>query len=244
MNRNKLIEDNMWLAKYLADKIYWRMREKLNCECVDIIQEGYKGLIKASKTFKEDVGVKFETYATIRIKGEIYNFIRDKNNMVKNKRGDRTILTESTDKIIYHATDDADVKFIDTMHEENSEYENIDIKIIAEKILSDRDKYVFEMYFEKDIKQIEISKILNIAQSGVGKILKRIKIKFIEELEINVCKYENLNKEWEVVEENKLIEMFNDGFDFKEISKAIDRSMEAVRVRYFKIIRENRMEII
>ena len=49
----------------------------------DLEQIGYIGLINAFNLYREDRGVKFETYATWLISGEIRHYIRDKHQLIK-----------------------------------------------------------------------------------------------------------------------------------------------------------------
>jgi len=49
----------------------------------DLEQLGYIGLINAYNLYNEDKGVKFETYATWLIAGEIRHYIRDKHQTIK-----------------------------------------------------------------------------------------------------------------------------------------------------------------
>lgn len=47
----------------------------------DLYQVGMMGLINASKNYKEELGVKFSTYAYTYILGEVNKFIRENNNV-------------------------------------------------------------------------------------------------------------------------------------------------------------------
>ncbi|MFN3690549.1 MAG: sigma-70 family RNA polymerase sigma factor [Fimbriimonadales bacterium] len=49
----------------------------------DLIQEGYLGLLNALDLFKPDKGVKFTTYATHLIIGQIKHYLRDKGKIIK-----------------------------------------------------------------------------------------------------------------------------------------------------------------
>ena len=49
----------------------------------DLEQVGYIGLINALNLYKPERGVKFETYATWLISGEIRHYIRDKHQTIK-----------------------------------------------------------------------------------------------------------------------------------------------------------------
>jgi len=71
--RNFLISKYMYLAKYVSSKI---PRYTALYTYEDIIQWACIGLIKAIERFNPERGIKFETYAISRIKGEIYDNIR------------------------------------------------------------------------------------------------------------------------------------------------------------------------
>lgn len=71
--RNFLISKYLYLAKYVSSKIP-RYTDIYTYE--DIIQWACIGLIDAIERFEPDRGIKFETYAISRIKGEIYDNIR------------------------------------------------------------------------------------------------------------------------------------------------------------------------
>jgi RNA polymerase sigma factor for flagellar operon FliA len=62
----------------LVFKIAKNVKRKLpsHIELNDLIQSGFIGLIEASKTFKQDSGASFETFASIRIKGAMIDELR------------------------------------------------------------------------------------------------------------------------------------------------------------------------
>ncbi|HHV72352.1 MAG TPA: SigB/SigF/SigG family RNA polymerase sigma factor [Clostridia bacterium] len=76
--RDKLIKANLEMVKYLALKFAQR-GEPLE----DLIQVGSIGLIKALERFEPDKGIKFVSYATPTIVGEIKRYFRDKGWSVK-----------------------------------------------------------------------------------------------------------------------------------------------------------------
>ena len=49
----------------------------------DIAQEGYIGLVKAVDSFDPSLGVKFSTYATHKITGQIRHYLRDKTSVIR-----------------------------------------------------------------------------------------------------------------------------------------------------------------
>src|SRR5690554_2989577 len=69
--RDKLIKANLEMVKYLALKFAQR-GEPLE----DLIQVGSIGLIKALERFEPDKGIKFVSYATPTIVGEIKRYFR------------------------------------------------------------------------------------------------------------------------------------------------------------------------
>lgn len=75
--RNKLIEDNMPLVKYIYDMSFKFCRSDGD----DIIQAGYVGLIKAVDTFDPERGAKFHTYAHRLIFSAMVRFIQTDNSV-------------------------------------------------------------------------------------------------------------------------------------------------------------------
>ncbi len=79
--RAQIIRDNLHLVIPIARKF-----RQDNVGQEDLIQVGYIGLIKAVDNFDPDRGIKFITYATHCIMGEIRHFIRDKSDSIKKPR--------------------------------------------------------------------------------------------------------------------------------------------------------------
>ena len=74
--QQKMIEDNMNLVKYIFNKKFSKNREMEE----DILQEGYIGLTIAAKTFDQDTGIMFSTYAYKVIYNQILMFLRGNKN--------------------------------------------------------------------------------------------------------------------------------------------------------------------
>ena len=79
--RAQIIRDNLHLVIPIARKF-----RQDNVGQEDLMQVGYIGLIKAVDNFDPDRGIKFITYATHCIMGEIRHFIRDKSESIKKPR--------------------------------------------------------------------------------------------------------------------------------------------------------------
>ena len=69
----------------LVKKIAWHYQGRVKniVEIDDLIQIGMLGLITAVNNFTERPGVSFSSYAKIRIKGEIVDFLRKNSNLCR-----------------------------------------------------------------------------------------------------------------------------------------------------------------
>ena len=84
-NINQLIYDHTNLVK----KISWHLHARVNSiiDIEDIIQIGMLGLISAAQNYIPQKNASFASYASIRVKGEILDFLRKSSNL------DRTTIT-------------------------------------------------------------------------------------------------------------------------------------------------------
>ena len=84
-NINQLIYDHTNLVK----KISWHLHARVNSiiDIEDIIQIGMIGLISAAQNYIPQKNASFASYASIRVKGEILDFLRRSSNL------DRTTIT-------------------------------------------------------------------------------------------------------------------------------------------------------
>ena len=75
----------------LVKKIAWHYhgRVKNIIEIDDLIQIGMLGLINAAEKFTKKPGVAFSSYARIRIKGEIIDFLRKNSNLCRTTIGNK-----------------------------------------------------------------------------------------------------------------------------------------------------------
>ena len=73
-NINQLIHDHINLVK----KISWHLHGRVNSivDIDDVIQLGMVGLINAAQNYVPQKDASFNSYASIRIKGEIYDYLR------------------------------------------------------------------------------------------------------------------------------------------------------------------------
>lgn len=75
--RNKIVEDHLYIASILAKKFVGR-----GVEYDDLFQVASLALIKGVDRFDERKGIKFSTFITPTITGEIKNYFRDRSRLI------------------------------------------------------------------------------------------------------------------------------------------------------------------
>ena len=81
MNKETLIKGCLSLVKKIAWHYHGRVKNVIEID--DLIQIGMLGLVTAAENFIEKPGVTFSSYARIRIKGEIIDFLRKNSNLCR-----------------------------------------------------------------------------------------------------------------------------------------------------------------
>lgn len=74
VDMEQLTLQHMAVVKKISYHIKCRLPNHIDID--DIIQSGIIGLLEAQKNFKEHMGASFETFAGIRIRGAIFDFLR------------------------------------------------------------------------------------------------------------------------------------------------------------------------
>ena len=80
-NKETLIKSCLNLVKKIAWHYHGRVKNIIEID--DLIQIGMLGLVTAAENFIEKPGVTFSSYAHIRIKGEIVDFLRKNSNLCR-----------------------------------------------------------------------------------------------------------------------------------------------------------------
>ena len=93
---NQLIKDNTNLVK----KISWHLHGRVNSivDIEDIIQIGMLGLISAAQNYVPQKNASFASYASIRIKGEILDYLRKSSNLDRST----ILIKKNAEKAINH----------------------------------------------------------------------------------------------------------------------------------------------
>jgi len=81
-NTQKITDDQIKGYQPLVKSIAYKLKNSGE-PLEDLEQVGYIGLINAFNLYNHERGVKFETYATWLISGEIRHYIRDKHQVIK-----------------------------------------------------------------------------------------------------------------------------------------------------------------
>ena len=169
--RNVLIEHNLRLVVFLAKKY-----ENTTYDIEDLVSIGSIGLIKGINTYKIDKNIKLATYASRCISNEILMFLR------KNKRKRAEVSLE--DALNYDAEGN-ELHLEDILGTDSDivtkpiedEYDKKLLKLELEK-LNDRDKEIMCLRYgigkEEELTQKEVAKKLNISQSYISRIEKKV----------------------------------------------------------------------
>ncbi|SNZ08116.1 RNA polymerase, sigma 28 subunit, SigD/FliA/WhiG [Persephonella hydrogeniphila] len=199
--REKLILDNLSLVKKVASKIYYRL-PKGDIEFDDLVNVGVIGLMKAIEKYDKDKA-RFSTYAYIKIRGEILDYLRSLDIVPRTVRDkikkeppleegkpvplSNTAVMVSIEKAL---SSDESFKIIDTLvsgretpEEEVIKEDQKEKLLKALELLSEKEKKVLQMlYFEeKDLKAV--AEEINVSVSRVSQIkseaIKKLKSVYV-----------------------------------------------------------------
>src|SRR5574344_1870588 len=169
--RNTLIEHNLRLVVFLAKKY-----ENTGYDFEDLVSIGSIGLIKGISTYKIDKNIKLATYSSRCINNEILMFLR------KNKRKRNEVSLE--DALNYDAEgNELHLEDIlgtdeDTFVKEFQNIQDQDLLIKEIDKLTGRDKEImimrYGLYNTKEYTQKEVADKLNISQSYISRIEKKV----------------------------------------------------------------------
>ena len=169
--KSKLIEHNLRLVVFLAKKY-----ENTKVDLEDLVSIGSIGLIKGVNTYKLDKNIKLATYASRCIDNEILMFLR------KNKRRKGEVSFE--DSLSYDAEGNElhleDILGTDEDIVTRGLEEELEKKLLYSEIknLKERDKKImimrYGLYGTKEYTQKEVASMMNISQSYISRIEKKI----------------------------------------------------------------------
>ena len=175
--KSKLIEHNLRLVVFLSKKY-----ENTGVDLEDLVSIGTIGLIKGVNTYKLDKNIKLATYASRCIDNEILMYLR-KNKRRKGESSLEDSLSYDAEGNELHLEDvigtDSDIvtKGIEDENDRKALYEEI-------AKLKGRDKKImilrYGLFGNKEMTQKDVAELLNISQSYISriekKIIKRLKV--------------------------------------------------------------------
>ena len=204
--KQQIILDNTALVKKVASKIYFKLPRDAGIEFDELVNTGIIGLIKAIDKF-DDSKAQFSTYAYIKIRGEILDYLRSlhvmprsmREKIKKEKEEGKDIplsnlaIMISMEKAL--GSEEGAPRLIDIMVSEDLSPEDQAISsqmgdMLAEAMeqLNEKERKTLQMFFFEEREPKEIAAYLGISQSRVSQIksqaVKKLKaiLKDLEEL--------------------------------------------------------------
>ncbi len=168
--KSKLIEHNLRLVMYISKKF-----ENNKVEMQELISIGSLGLIKAVDSYRLDKNTKFATYASRCIENEILMYLR------KIKKSINDI---SLDDALTNDEEERGLTLGEMLPDENSPYKQVEAKdeknflINAISGLNDREQKIMNMRYglngQDELTQKEVADLMNISQSYISRLEKKI----------------------------------------------------------------------
>ena len=178
--RSKLIEHNLRLVLYIAKKF-----ETSKTELEDLVSVGAIGLVKAVDSFKADKNIKLATYASRCIENEILMYLRKVN---------KTLNEVSLDEPLSVDDEGGELVMGDVLASNEDCYKEVEAddqkKFLLNTLscLSARERDImimrYGLYGQDELTQKEVADLLNISQSYISrlekKILKKLKLTMLK----------------------------------------------------------------
>ena len=179
--RSKLIEHNLRLVLYIAKKF-----ETPKTDLEDLVSVGAIGLVKAVDSFKADKNIKLATYASRCIENEILMHLRKVN---------KTLNEVSLDEPLSVDDEGSELVMADILPSFDDGYKAVEdedqkkclLNTLSQLSTRERDIMImrYGLYGQDELTQKEVADLLNISQSYISrlekKILKKLKINMLNE---------------------------------------------------------------
>ncbi|MBO5142482.1 MAG: sigma-70 family RNA polymerase sigma factor [Clostridia bacterium] len=206
-----LVTNNLKLVHYILNKYFGYT--PLNPEYEDFVSVGTFGLIKAAKTYDESKS-KFSSYSSTIIRNEILMYMRSKKKD-KNTISINTPLSADENLTLEDTIEASESSFIETLMD-NSELEDI-LKIIINS--NSKKAAIVTLYFLGGKTQHQIGNILNVSQSYVSRLRRRMfkQVKTLlgqELLPSNIFSINILDGSYKISFSPILVPNFNQAFSF------------------------------
>lgn len=178
--KSQLIEHNLRLVMYIAKRF-----ENNKLDMQDLVSVGSIGLIKAVDSYKLDKNIKLATYASRCIENEILMYLRKVN---------KTLNDLSLDDSLSGEDDGNNLTLGEIIPDDKLVYDEVELKdqksylIQSIEKLNEREKTIMCMRYGlngyEELTQKEVADTMNISQSYISRLEKKI---------LNKLKHEMLN---------------------------------------------------
>ncbi len=169
--KEKLIEHNLRLVVFLAKRY-----ENTGVDLEDLVSIGSIGLIKGINTYKRGKNIKLATYCSRCIDNEILMYLR-KNKKTKADISFEESLSFDSDGNELHLEDILGTESNIVTKPLEDAYDKQVLRLELAK-LDDRDKEIMELRYglngKEELTQKEVAKKLNISQSYISRIEKKV----------------------------------------------------------------------
>lgn len=159
-------QDHLGLVNSITNKRFQQFKHKYDYQ--DIFQTGCVGLMKAIKNYNPSIGVAFGIYAYQCIDKTILTAIRDDRWYLGNRK--TRMLSKPPKSLNYEYEDNEE--FEKYLGSEDESFENIELKIVIEKLPKELSNILDLIYF-KDVKQNDIADMLGISKTTVYRLKMR-----------------------------------------------------------------------
>lgn len=147
--RQKIIIDNLPLAKMIASKMYNKLCGTIEFD--DLYQESVIGLIDAVDKYKFTNNVKFTTYASYRISGQVMDLVRKQDYYSRNMRNEvKKGIRKNITFVQYESCRNIGVPF-----------KNIDGKIDLDNIINNLSKIEIQIIYYRYVYGLSFTTISN-----------------------------------------------------------------------------------
>ena len=175
--RNQIVEKYLYIASVLAKKFVGR-----GVEYDDLYQVASLALIKGVERFDERKGLKFSTFITPTITGEIKNYFRDRSRLVHLPRKVselRVSIKREAEKFLAETGRNATAKELAArlgVSEEDvfEDVENRAAVHAALKNLSEEERKLVRYRFGEELSQMETAKRMGVSQMNVSRMERKI----------------------------------------------------------------------
>ncbi len=180
--KSLLIEHNLRLVMFIAKRF-----DSKKLDIQDLVSVGSIGLIKAVDSYKLDKNIKLATYASRCIENEILMYLRKVN---------KSINDVSLDDSLSGDDDGSNMTLGEIIPDDKEAYDEIELKdqkkYLMESIekLNDREKKIMSMRYGlngyDELTQKEVADSMNISQSYISRLEKKILNKLKREMSKNL----------------------------------------------------------